>query len=170
MAEWHTMRASDADRERAADVLKAGLAEGRIDLAEHDRRVTALMTAKTYGAIHRLVADLPAGPTPFPTPAVPGVGPPQSALNPWAAYAPVPVPPRRTETLATASLVLGALTPLTGGMTSIPAIVTGHLALARLRNSDDDGRGLAIAGLVLGYLTVLLGLVMVVAIVVGVMG
>jgi hypothetical protein len=34
----------------------------------------------------------------------------------------------------------------------VPAIVTGHLALARIRRTNDDGAGIAVTGLVLGYL------------------
>ena len=59
----------------------------------------------------------------------------------------------RTEWLATLSLVLGMLSFALWLLTAIPAIVCGHLALGRIKRSDGtlSGRGLAIAGLVLGY-------------------
>jgi hypothetical protein len=57
--------------------------------------------------------------------------------------------------LAISSLILGGLSifPL-GVFGAIPAIVCGHLGVVRIKRSSGvlSGRGLAIAGLVLGYL------------------
>lgn len=67
-----------------------------------------------------------------------------------------------TNALAVISLVFGilgwTLLPFVG---TIVAIVTGHLALGQIRNSGSTqtGDGLAIAGLVLGYLALAIGLV-----------
>jgi hypothetical protein len=54
------LRASDADRERAAAVLNAALAEGRLSVAEHSERLDAVYEAKTHAQIAPLVDDLPA--------------------------------------------------------------------------------------------------------------
>ena len=56
--------------------------------------------------------------------------------------------------LATASLVCGICGVFLGPLTGIPAIITGHMALGRIRKSGGilQGNGLAIAGLVLGYI------------------
>lgn len=65
--------------------------------------------------------------------------------------------PRETSALAITSLVSGLLgwtfLPLVG---SLVAIVTGHMARAEIRRSNGqvDGDGLAIAGLVLGWLVI----------------
>ncbi|GAA5007437.1 DUF1707 and DUF4190 domain-containing protein [Actinopolymorpha pittospori] len=152
MSNWHSMRASDADRERAADILKAAYAEGRLTPTEHHARLDALMKSQTYGEIQRHIADLPAGPSPFPTASANPAYPAQQ-VNPWAQYAPVPIRP--SEPLAKASLILGAITPLTCGISGVGAIITGHLALSRINQTGAEGRGMAIAGLVLGYLPVL---------------
>ena len=53
------LRASDADRERAAAVLNAALAEGRLSVAEHSERLDAVYEAKTHAQIAPLVDDLP---------------------------------------------------------------------------------------------------------------
>lgn len=53
------------------------------------------------------------------------------------------------NTLAVVSLAT-ALTSIG----AIAAIITGHISLAQLKRSNESGRGLAITGLVLGYLTV----------------
>ena len=65
------------------------------------------------------------------------------------------VPVRQTNVLAVVSLIGGlagwSVLPLIG---SLVAIVTGHLARGEIRRQPEryDGDGLAIAGLVLGYL------------------
>jgi hypothetical protein len=64
--------------------------------------------------------------------------------------------------LAIASLVLGVLSLLCGGiLLGLPAVITGHMALGRVRRSPAQygGKGLAIAGLALGYASVLLTLI-----------
>jgi hypothetical protein len=60
--------------------------------------------------------------------------------------------------LAITSLVLGILSLPTCFLTGIPAIVCGHIALGRARRdpAQHGGAGMAIAGLVLGYLCALI--------------
>ncbi|MEU1665555.1 DUF1707 domain-containing protein [Streptomyces sparsogenes] len=54
------LRASDADRDRVADILREALAEGRLDPEEHAERIDATYRAKTVGELEPLVRDLPA--------------------------------------------------------------------------------------------------------------
>ncbi|MER7458070.1 DUF1707 domain-containing protein [Micromonospora sp. NPDC126480] len=54
------MRAADADRQAVADRLRAAVDEGRLDLHEYDERLQRAYTAKTYGELDSLLADLPA--------------------------------------------------------------------------------------------------------------
>ncbi|MFD5429685.1 DUF1707 domain-containing protein [Streptomyces sp. NPDC127084] len=54
------IRASDADRDRTADILREALAEGRLDPAEHAERIDAVYRAKTVGELEPIVRDLPA--------------------------------------------------------------------------------------------------------------
>ncbi|MBR7677359.1 DUF1707 and DUF2154 domain-containing protein, partial [Streptomyces daliensis] len=56
-----SVRASDADRDRVADILREALAEGRLDAEEHGERIDAVYSAKTVGELEPLVRDLPAG-------------------------------------------------------------------------------------------------------------
>ncbi|MEU6479007.1 DUF1707 domain-containing protein [Streptomyces sp. NPDC047017] len=61
------LRASDADRERVAEVLRDALAEGRLDMAEFEERLEATYQARTYGALAPIIRDLPvAGAAPVP--------------------------------------------------------------------------------------------------------
>ncbi|MEU0049682.1 DUF1707 domain-containing protein [Streptomyces sp. NPDC006309] len=55
------LRASDADRDRIADILREGLAEGRLTADEHAERVDGVLHAKTVGELEVFVRDLPAG-------------------------------------------------------------------------------------------------------------
>ena len=74
--------------------------------------------------------------------------------------------PRQTSALAITSLVSGLLgwtfLPLVG---SLVAIITGHMARAEIQRSNGqmDGDGLAIAGLVLGWLVVAISVLTVLA-------
>ncbi|MFG2147408.1 DUF1707 domain-containing protein [Streptomyces sp. NPDC048696] len=54
------LRASDADRDRVADILREALAEGRLDAEEHAERVDGVYRAKTMSELEPLVRDLPA--------------------------------------------------------------------------------------------------------------
>ncbi|MGH8985068.1 MAG: DUF4190 domain-containing protein, partial [Acidimicrobiia bacterium] len=75
----------------------------------------------------------------------------------WAAPAyPAPASPK-TSGLAIASLVTGILFCFV--VTPVVAVVLGHLALDQIRDSDGaiSGRGMAIAGVTLGW--IFLGLV-----------
>ncbi|MEU6595020.1 DUF1707 domain-containing protein [Streptomyces sp. NPDC046881] len=55
------LRASDADRDRVADILREALAEGRLTADEHAERVDGVLHAKTVGELEVFVRDLPAG-------------------------------------------------------------------------------------------------------------
>jgi hypothetical protein len=67
------LRASDADRERVAEVLRTSASEGRLDLDELDERLRAVYAARTYADLEPLLMDLP---TPATTPvALDGVPP-----------------------------------------------------------------------------------------------
>ncbi|MEU2750335.1 DUF1707 domain-containing protein [Streptomyces collinus] len=54
------LRASDADRERVAEILRDALAEGRLDMAEFEERLDATYEARTYGELAPITRDLPA--------------------------------------------------------------------------------------------------------------
>ncbi len=56
------LRASDADRDRVIEVLRAALADGRLDPAEFDERLDAALAARTIDALAPLTADLIAAP------------------------------------------------------------------------------------------------------------
>ncbi len=54
------LRASDSDRERVAERLRLAAAEGRLLAEELEERLGAALTARTYGELDAVVADLPA--------------------------------------------------------------------------------------------------------------
>jgi DUF1707 SHOCT-like domain len=91
------IRASDRDRELAVQLLRDAHAEGRLDLGEFMGRTSAAYTAKTWGELAGLTADLP--PDQRFAPAVTGEGArpePRQARNgpphhPFAALWPVAV-------------------------------------------------------------------------------
>jgi hypothetical protein len=139
------MRAAEADRERVADVLKAGFAEGRLTKEELDQRLTRLPRAATYGELHAIIADLPQGAMPTPAHYAPMPQPSQPHYHapPWTAP---------TNGLAIGALVCGILGVFSWGLFSLPAVVLGHIARPQIRRSGERGDGMAVTGLVLGYL------------------
>ncbi|WP_425579601.1 DUF1707 and DUF4190 domain-containing protein [Streptomyces coacervatus] len=136
-----SMLAAHADRERAVDVLRAGYGEGRLEKDEFDRRVARAYAARTVGELALLVADLPQGPVPFTRP-----GPPVPAT-----FLPAPPP---TNGKAVGSMICGLLTLFTAGLTGIPAVILGHSARSEMQRTGERGEGLAMTGLVLGWLSV----------------
>jgi len=56
------MRASDADRERVAGILREAYAEGRLTAVEHEERLSEAYRAQTYGDLIPVVRDLPVPP------------------------------------------------------------------------------------------------------------
>ncbi|MGI5259988.1 DUF1707 SHOCT-like domain-containing protein [Streptomyces angustmyceticus] len=57
------LRASDADRDRVAEILREALAEGRLDPEEHAERIDTVYRAKTMGELEPVIRDLPAAGT-----------------------------------------------------------------------------------------------------------
>jgi hypothetical protein len=77
---------------------------------------------------------------------------PVSANNNYGAYQPMPMPYPMVNNdpgkgLAVTSLILGLVSLALGPLTAIPAIIFGHIALAKKTKS----KGLALTGLILGY-------------------
>jgi hypothetical protein len=134
------LRASDDDREAVVERLHRAATEGRLDADELEERISAAYAAKHCTDLDPLVAD----------------------ITPPAAPRPVPVRPTfvtqrgRTNGLAVASLVASLL--WMGWFGSVAAIVLGHVALRQINESGgrQSGRGLAVAGLVIGYFAVLI--------------
>jgi hypothetical protein len=56
------LRASDADRDRVIELLRAAVADGRLDRGEFDQRLDAALAARTIDALAPLTADLIAVP------------------------------------------------------------------------------------------------------------
>jgi uncharacterized protein DUF1707/cell wall-active antibiotic response 4TMS protein YvqF len=66
------MRASDADRESVANVLREAAGDGRLTMDELDERLDAVYAAKTYAELEPITQDLPetgAAYAPAPSPA-----------------------------------------------------------------------------------------------------
>jgi hypothetical protein len=76
------LRASDSDRERVLDMLKAAFVQGRLTKGEFDLRVGQTLASRTWGDLRALTDDIPAWPLPQPVrkPARPPSGPPTHAV------------------------------------------------------------------------------------------
>ena len=100
----------------------------------------------------------PAGSVPVPNPyAQPA---PQTAQNPYAPQGGIGYPTAPPRGLSITSMVLGIVSVvgffLGGGLLSIGAVIFGHIALRK----EPAGRGMAIAGLVTGYVGLGVGILL----------
>lgn len=136
------MRATDADRENVHAVLQSAYADGRLTWDEFDARSSKLVVAKTYDELSSLTRDLRA-PVPYRPSAYPVVA--RTATNP----------------LAGISLAFGLGQIFFPFFASIVAIVCGHVARSQIRKTGEQGDGLALAGMVLGYIGVAIPLLIV---------
>jgi len=140
------MRATDADRENVHAALQAAYADGRLTWDEFDIRSTKLVVAKTYDQLSVLTGDL-RKPVPY-----------------QPATYPVGIRPT-TNHLAGISLGFGIGQMFFWFFGGIVAVVCGHVARSQIRKSGEQGDGMAIAGLVLGYLGIAIPLLTVALIV-----
>jgi len=79
------IRVSDADRERVTARLREHYAEGRLTSDELDQRITAALSAKTFGDLRAIMKDLPDSefaPPRAPQPAMPPWGPRNTIVMP----------------------------------------------------------------------------------------
>jgi Domain of unknown function (DUF1707) len=65
------LRASHQDRDRIVEVLRVAAGDGRLTADELDQRLEVALSARTYGELAGLIADLPAGPEASLTPVTP---------------------------------------------------------------------------------------------------
>ena len=144
---YGSMRATDADRNNVHAVLQAAYADGRLTWEEFDARSTALLAAKTYNELAVLTTDL-RGPVPYGGP----IAPYQSPV----------VPAQRCNTLASLSLAFGVGQIVLWFAGPIAAIACGHAAKRQIKRTGEAGAGMATAGLVLGYLGVIIPLLLLV--------
>lgn len=99
---------------------------------------------------------LPQQPQPqgYAAPVAPGYAPAYPAAAQARPAAPTAL--GQTNAFALVAIILAFLQP-------IAAIVFGHIALGQIKRTGDGGRGLALTGLVIGYITAALMIVALVA-------
>src|SRR5262249_39895890 len=105
------------------------------DKDEYDARLESALSARTYADLDHVVSDLPGARVP---------------------------PVRRvtaTNGLAVASLACGLAQFAFGPLPTIPAIVLGHVARHQIKRTGEQGGGMALAGLLLGWAAVALGII-----------
>jgi hypothetical protein len=128
--------------------VKAQLASGAISLQDH---VWWQGQANWMPLGQSPLAATLSSTSPGSAPMVPSPLPGTTAV----AYTTVQEPSK----LAIWALVCGCLTLLCGLLASIPAIILGHLALGEIKkNPNRTGRGMALAGLIIGYVMTLLSI------------
>jgi Domain of unknown function (DUF4190)/DUF1707 SHOCT-like domain len=123
------MRASDADRDRVVDLMKKAFAEGRLTRDDYDARLERALSAATYADLDACVTDLI--PLPY-------SGPVRAKTNVPAVF----------------SLICGIaqVTVILWPVAAISAVVLGHVGRRQIRRTGENGAGIAMAGLILGWI------------------
>ena len=129
------IRAATADRERTIDVLTTAFVAGRLTLEEFRDRVGSACAARTYGDLAGIVTDIPV----------------ESDLVLADATGAEPAEREPENAMAAASMLFACTQFISLGLTTIPAIVCGHVALRQMDRTAERGRSQAAIGLLLGY-------------------
>jgi hypothetical protein len=135
------MRAADTDRDRAVNFLTTAFTEGRLGKDEYDARLESALSARTYADLDQVVTDLPG-----------------ARVGPVPRRGPTP-----TNGLAIASLACGVAQFAFGPLPTIPAIVLGHMARHQIKRTGEQGAGMALVGLLLGWAAVAIGVLAILA-------
>ncbi|RAZ34589.1 DUF4190 domain-containing protein [Microbacterium sp. SMR1] len=108
----------------------------------------------------------PASGAPVPPPAPPYATPPQQQAYQPAGYPPPAYghggyQPQKTNTLAIVSMIASIvgfiwLLPVIG---SVAGVIMGHISLSQIKRTNENGRGMALAGLIVGYAGLALAIV-----------
>ena len=131
------MRASDSDRDRVVELLNVAFSEGRLSKDEYDNRLESAFSARTYADLDQIVVDLP------------------------AARASVVTPVTKINGLAIASLACALAQFAFGPVATVPAIVFGYMARHQIKRTGEQGAGLALVGLILGWAAAILTILLI---------
>jgi hypothetical protein len=162
---------TDADRANVHVILNRAYAEGRLSQPDFQARSAQAAGAQTYDQLARLTADLGGPPPGPPAPPGPGWGAPPPGPG-WGApppgYGPMGYPVRPTNQLAIASLVCACAQVFFWFLTGIPAVILGHIARRQIRQTGENGDGMALTGMILGYAGIVLGVIITVLVIIGI--
>ncbi|MCX2952126.1 DUF4190 domain-containing protein [Lentzea sp. NEAU-D7] len=65
-----------------------------------------------------------------------------------------PPPAPKSQTNAILALVLSLVGFATCGVTSIVGVIFGHIAMGKIKRGEEEGHGLALAGIIIGYVVI----------------
>lgn len=81
-------------------------------------------------------------------------GQPMYAQQPMYGGYGYPPPQPKSQTNAILALVLSCVGLATCGVTAIVGVIFGHIAMGRIKRGEEDGRGMALAGVIIGYVVI----------------
>ncbi|GAA3468171.1 DUF4190 domain-containing protein [Nonomuraea roseola] len=79
-----------------------------------------------------------------------GYPPPGGGYDPYGGGYGGP-PPSKTNGMAIATLICGLVGLITCGLASIVGAILGHISLGQIKRTGEEGKGMALAGLILSY-------------------
>lgn len=143
-----------------ADQLRQWIAEGRVN-GETRIQPEGTLGWKRVAELPEFISALPApGPAAIPPVGTPGTisVPPSGPTLAPGSYMPPPAPPASNQ-MAVWSMVTGIIGLLCCQILAPVAIVLGFVALSQIKqNPRQEGKGFAITGVVLGFISLLLAI------------
>jgi hypothetical protein len=81
-----------------------------------------------------------------------------------------PQEPPSVSGLAIVSMVMGIASFFTAGLTAIPAVIMGHIALREIKKEPArfSGHGIALTGVITGYLGIAFAILLIIAVLIGI--
>jgi hypothetical protein len=142
------MRISDDERAAVGAQLREALDAGRLQLHEFDERTRGLYEAQTYGEVNRLLEDLPSAELVIPQQRTPEAAP---RRRPTAKAGDCE---KADNTMGHIALGMGVFSFVSFVPFTILAIVFGLMGLDKYRKGEADNRSFALAGLILGVVSI----------------
>lgn len=142
------MRISDDEREAVGAQLREALDTGRLKLHEFDERTRELYEAQTYGEVNRLLEDLPSADLAVPQPRTPEAAPRRQPI------AKAEKSEKADNTMGHVALGMGVFSFVSFVPFTILAITFGLMGLDKYRKGEADNRSFALAGLILGAVSI----------------
>lgn len=101
-------------------------------------------------------APAPPAPPVYGAPAAPQYAPQYAAA-----------PAQRTNVLAIISMIASIVGLFTYGVLSIAGVIMGHISLKQIKRTGESGRGMALAGLIVGYVGIGIYVVVIILFILG---
>jgi hypothetical protein len=138
-----------------ADAARAGIPQ----LPPHDAAIIPSTASRGNTVTDPNLPDQPGTPVPPASQPAPGYSAPAYGETASSYGQPTQPAGGKTNTLAIVSLVASLAGLILWGIGFIAGVICGHIALSQIKKTGEQGRGMAVAGLIIGYVGIVLSII-----------